>query len=128
MFYFLKLEKSMQDSVNPFEYLRCPGISDSDVIREDFDTVVVYDDRKEIVKILVADAGNGRYAFGYDIYFINGRHAHRLPSLENGYCTTANNAVLYFLGYIKKYASRFSYNVITEVNRLIGQYSQPRLF
>ena len=117
----------MQESVNLFEFLRCPGIPDSDVI-DKFDTVVVYNDRKEIVKILVADTGNGRFAFGYDIFFLNGRQAKRLPSLENGYCTTANNAVLYFLGYIKKYASRFSDNVIREVNRLIGQYSQPTLF
>lgn len=118
----------MQESVNPFESLRCPGIPDGDVIRDKFDTVTVYDDRKEIVKILIAYAGNGRFAFGYDIYFLNGRHANRLPSLENGYCTTANNAVLYFLGYIKKYASRFSNNVISEVDHLIGQYSQPSLF
>lgn len=118
----------MQDSVNSFESLRCPGIPDSEAIRDEFDTITVYDDRKEIVKILVADAGNGRFAFGYDIYFLNGRHASRLPSLENGYCTTANNAVLYFLGYIRKYASRFSNNVISEVNRLIGYYSQATLF
>lgn len=118
----------MQDSVNPYESLRREGISDSNLIRDNFDTIVVYDDRKEIVKILVAYAGNSRFAFGYDIYFLNGRHANKLPSLEYGYCTTANNAVLYFLGYIKKYASRFSDNVITEVNRLIGQYSQSTLF
>lgn len=118
----------MQELVNPFESLRCPGIPDSDVIRDKFDTITVYNDRKEIVKILIAYAGNGRFAFGYDIYFLNGRHANKLPSLENGYSTTANNAVLYFLGYIKKYASRFSDNVIAEVNRLIGQYSQSTLF
>ena len=118
----------MQESVNPFESLRCSGIPDSDVIRDKFDTVTVYDDRKETVKILIAYAGNGRFAFGYDIYFLNGRHANRLPSLENGYCTTANNAVLYILGYIKKYGSRFSNNVITSVNSLIGQYSQSTLF
>lgn len=118
----------MQESVNPFESLRYPGIPDSDVIRYQFDTITVYDDRKEIVKILVADAGNGRFAFGYDIYFHGGGHVVITPTLENGYCTTFNNAVLYFLGYIKKYASRFSDNVITEVNRLIGQYSQATLF
>ena len=118
----------MQDSVNPFEHLRFPGIPESDVVRDKFDTITVFDDRKEIVKILVADDGNGRFTFGYDIYFINGRHACKLPSLENGYCTTYNNAVLYFLGYIKKYDSRFSENVIFEVNRLIGKYSQTSLF
>lgn len=114
--------------LNPFEHLRLPGIPDSVAIRNNFDTIVVYDDRTEVVKILVADAGNNRFAFGYDIYFLNGRHANRLPSLENGYCTTANNAVLYFLGYIKKYASRFSENVRLAVDRLIWQYSQLTLF
>ncbi|MBQ7941124.1 MAG: hypothetical protein IJ328_01785 [Muribaculaceae bacterium] len=118
----------MQESVNPFERLRCPGIADSEAIKEKFETITVYDDRKETVKILVADAGNGRYAFGYDIYFLNGRHAIRLPSLESGYCTSFGNAVLYFLGYIKKYGSMFSIGVINEVNRLIGEYTQTRLF
>ena len=118
----------MLNSINPFETLRLPGTPDSVAIRDNFETIVVYDDRKEVVKILVADAGDDRFVFGYDIYFLNGRHANRLPSLENGYCTTANNAVLYFLGYIKKYASRFSENVGLAVDRLIGQYSQQTLF
>lgn len=118
----------MQNSINPFESLRYPGIDDSDVIRTNFDTIEVYNNRREIVKILVADAGNGRFAFGYDIYFRNGRNAQRLPTLEMGYCSSKQNAILYFLGYIKKYASMFSENVIFEVDRLIGQYQQPSLF
>lgn len=116
----------MQESVNPFESLRCPGIPDGDI--DAFDTIIVYNDRKEIVKILVADAGDGRFAFGYDIFFLNGRHAKKRPSLEMGYCLSRDNAILYFLGYMRKYASYFSNNVISEVDRLIGQYSQATLF
>lgn len=118
----------MKETVNPFEYLRGQGVSDSDVIRENIDTITVYDDRKEIVKILVADAGNNRIAVGYNIYFLNGRHADKLPTLEAGVFVSKNNAILFFLGYIKKYASMFSNNVIFEVNRLIGEYSQSKLF
>lgn len=118
----------MQESINPFESLRCPGVPDSDVIRTNFKTITVFSDRTESVQILIADGGNGRWAFGYNINFANGRRANRLPCLEMGYCTSEQNAILYFLGYIKKYASMFSDNVIYETNRLIGQYSQNSLF
>lgn len=118
----------MQNLINPFESLRYPGIPDGDIIRNNFDTIEVYNDRKEIVKILVTDIGNGQFAFGYDIYFLDGRHVCRLPSSELGLCTSANNAVLYFLGYIKKHHYMFSENVIHEVDKLIGRYRQLSLF
>lgn len=118
----------MKEPINPFEHLRHHGVPDSDFIRNNYTTITVYDDRNEIINILVANAGNGRFAFGYNIYFLNGRHADRLPSLEFGYCDSEKNAILYFLGYISKYASMFSDNAIHEVNRLIGKYSQQSLF
>lgn len=118
----------MQKSINPFESLRCPGIPDSDVIRTNYKTITVFSDRTESVQILVADGGNNRWAFGYNINFADGRRANRLPCLEMGYCTSEQNAILYFLGYILKYNSMFSDNVIHEMNRLIAVYSQPSLF
>ena len=118
----------MKDLPNPFEAMLQPGIEYSDVIREGFETIEVFNNRKEVIKILIADAGDNRFAFGYDIYFLSGRNAQRLPSLEMGYCSSRVNAILYFLGYIKTYASMFSENVIFEVDRLIGQYLQSSLF
>lgn len=118
----------MKEEINPFESLRHPGVLDSDVIRTNFKTITVFSSRTESVQILVADGGNDRWAFGYNINFANGRRANRLPCLEMGYCSSERNAILYFLGYIKKYASMFSENVIYETNRLIGQYSQDSLF
>ena len=118
----------MQESINLFEALRFPGVPDSDSIRTNFKVITVFSNSTESVQILVADGGNNRWAFGYNINFANGRRANRLPCLEMGYCTSERNAILYFLGYIKKYASMFSENVIYETNRLIGQYSQNSLF
>ncbi len=118
----------MTPSSNPFESLRNPGTEDAELIRDNFETIEVYNDRTEILKILVADAGNGRWAFGYDLYFFNGRHADRLPSLEMGYCSSRENAILYFLGYIKSYSTMFSADAIDAVDKMIAQYIAPKLF
>ena len=118
----------MKDLPNPFEAMLQPGIESSDLIREGFETIEVFNNRKEVIKILIADAGDNRFAFGYDIYFLSGRNAQRLPSLEMGYCTSRVNAILYFLGYILQYNSMFSDSAIHEVKKLIATYSQPKLF
>ena len=116
------------DDKNPFEFLRKPGLEDSAPICDGFETIEVCNDRHEIVKILVADAGEGRYAFGYDIYFASGRHVCLLPSLKSGYCTSRREAILFMSGYIKQYSSMFSDAAIAEVEKLISQYITPSLF
>lgn len=118
----------MQSSVNPFEALRFPGIPDSEDIRNNLEYIEVFNNRKEIVKVIIADAGDGKFTFGYDIYFASGRVAQKLPSLEMGFCTSRNNALLYFLGYMKKYSSHFSDLVMFEVDKLIGKIQQNSLF
>lgn len=116
------------DNRNTFEYLRKPGIKDSTPIRDGFETIEVYNDRKEIVKTLVADAGNARWTFGYDIYFATGRHACMIPSLEPGYCTSRSDAILFMLGYMRRHPTKFSDAVIAEIDKLIAQSITPTLF
>lgn len=118
----------MKEPLNQFESLRQPAILDSVEIRENLNTISVFDSRRENVKIIIAKVSDRCYAAGYDIYFKSGRHASLLPTCELGWFLSENEAVLYWLGYIKKYASMFSDDAICAVEHLIGKFQQTSLF
>lgn len=118
----------MKNSVNPYEMYRKPGIPESGPIRHGHRVLPVFSAEKESIQIITADAGYNRVALGYNIYFENGRNAYRLPSLESGWYVNEQEAILFFLGYVKKYSCLFFKEAIAEVNRQIMLHSQMSLF
>lgn len=113
---------------NYFEHLRNPGIEDySEPKTYPLDKIVVFDNRVEQIEIYTTSHGD-RWAVGYNIRFADGRSAYNLPSFERGWFSSQRNAVLYFLGYLKTYANMFTPDAIAEVERLIPEYSQQRMF
>ncbi len=115
------------ESINPYENFRVRFFEASGEIR-DYKKVVIVDDRKESVTLLIGEVSPDKFAIGYDIYFADGRHAGRLPSLEYGYFTDEIKAKLYFLGYIKQNASRFLPSSLETVDGLIRETAQLGLF
>lgn len=118
----------MLQTSNHYENLRHEGVEDyADVRTYPIETFTVFDNRVEQIEILTTSHAN-RWAVGYKIRFADGRSVYNLPSFERGWFDSQRNAILYFLGYIKTYASMFTPEAIDEVDRVIPQYAQQSLF
>lgn len=93
--------------VNEFEgLLRRDGLRD--VAAQSWKSHVVHDDGHEIVQLLTSEVEPGKWAVGYDLYFLDGRSAHRVPNLAWGWGGSERVVMLWMTGYCLSWGKFFS--------------------
>lgn len=75
---------------------------------ETWNTHKVFDDGHEIVRFLTAEVESGKWAVGYDMYFADGRSAHRVPNLAYGWGGSERVVMLWMTGYCLSWGTWFS--------------------
>lgn len=92
---------------NEFDSLLCrEGLKD--VAAKRWHSHVVYDDGHEVVRLLTAEVEPGKWAVGYDLWFTNGRRAHRAPNLAFGWGGSERVVMLWMTGYCLSWGRYFT--------------------
>lgn len=93
--------------VNEFDNLLCRDDL-KDMAAECWKSHVVYNDGREILRLLTAEVEPGKWAVGYDLYFADGRSAHRVPNLACGWGGSERVVMLWMTGYCLSWGKFFT--------------------
>ena len=92
---------------NEFDGLLCrQGLKD--MAATQWRTHLIHDDGREIIRLLTAEIEPGKWAVGYDLYFADGRSAHRVPNLAWGWGGSERVVMLWMTGYCLSWGKFFS--------------------
>ena len=106
--------------------LRRDGLKDKSA--QAWRTHVVHDDGHEIVRLLTAEVEPGKWAVGYDLYFADGRSAHRVPNLAWGWGGSERVVMLWMTGYCLSWGKFFSADACEALRREQQKWKQLNLF
>lgn len=112
---------------NAYEHLRMPEVA-AVVNKEITQSITIYDSSTESVQLYISEISPGKWSLGYWILFENGKTADKMPGDLVGWFKTAQDAQLYFLGYMNQYREYFSEDCIYEVKKQILSLIQQTLF
>ena len=99
----------MQNNISNNEFeslLRRDGLREQ--AARSWRTHVVHDDGREVVRLLTAEVEPGRWVVGYDLYFADGRSAHRVPNLAWGWGGSERVVMLWMTGYCLSWGKFFT--------------------
>lgn len=114
-------------SKNPYEYLKLDAVC-THVLIPAQSTWTITEDRAETVSILTSVLDDGRWCYGYSVYWKNGRHSHCNPDPSKGLFQSKREAQLYALGFMSLYTSYFTEETNVAILKAVGEKSQAELF
>lgn len=112
---------------NPYESYRHEGMLGARNAQM-VESVMVYNSREEHVLLRLLRDENGRFFYGYDILFPDGRTAVVPPGTLAGWFDSCRQAQLYFLGHMVVHRNYFSEECVKQVRLRILDLIDQSLF
>lgn len=114
-------------SENPYEYLKLDEICGCGQVPTQF-ILTVGNTEHETIRIHTSQLPNGRWCYGYSVYWKNGRQSILEPDPSLGLFFTRREAHLYALGFMSLYADFFTEDSNHAIRSAITIESQGTLF
>lgn len=112
---------------NPYEALKVDSVGDATTVEAQFSRTVT-DDADEKVMLLLAHLPDGLWAYGYRVYWRNGRISLHEPSAALGRFRSQREALLYAVGFMLMFTEYFTPATCEALRRAQGALSQTQLF
>lgn len=116
------------DMENRFSRLKKKGSSLPIELSQATSVLVTETSKQESIRINVSRSISGKYYAGYIVNWSNGRTSACNERLELDYFDTADDAILYYLGYFEMYVKYFEEATQNDLRQAINKYSQKQLF
>lgn len=114
-------------SKNPYEYLKTECLDDVTPVEAQASWSIT-DSREESITIHSSLLPDGRWVYGYMVYWKNGRQSMLRTSAENGLFKTQREAQLYAVGFMKLYLSYFQPETREAIIKAESRLLQAELF
>ncbi|MDE6255719.1 MAG: hypothetical protein K2M39_05950 [Muribaculaceae bacterium] len=110
---------------NPFESLRIPGIVGK--VASTYNPRTICQRGGDSVSVIEAEIAPGKYGFGYCVIF-NGTKRQLIPGEGQGWFRSANDALLYALGYVRVRSENLPPDFIYSIDVAISKLRNIPLF
>lgn len=110
-----------------FEHLRHEEYPDAAPVASYYSENISLD-RTETIHIHFAEAERGKWVGGYSVFWKNGRQSLKIPSLADGWFSSAREAKLFYLGFMLGYLEFFTGENQFAIKEAVNKYSQSTLF
>ena len=110
---------------NPFESLRVPGIVGK--VASSYNARTICHRGDDSVQVIEAELEPGKWGFGYIVDF-RGSRRKLIPGEGQGWFRSANDALLYALGYVRARAGNLPEDFIYSIDVAISKLRNIHLF